>query len=593
MSSIPQEIIDLIAPHLTLHDLADCSRVSLMSAAFIRNKHLVQEAVTTDPGLLLVLCAQRHNESPVPQPTGLQSLALRFEGQSPWALTTTNQQEDIVEPTTNTAAAVARVEEMQRVNLFVAWLSLLSNITNLRTLRLDRGCLRGADRAELLPSIIQALPTNLLTLEICFNDPGPPGDNKLMPLTFPTPSTDYQKFQLATRLYQNQEPFVALKNLAIFGRGHDDEDDISRLAFLVRCNHLVKLDLGAVDNRIGNLLVFDDGAGPLLRTLCPCLSELVLSGTSSFYDSTLAKLLRCSQSGWRTVEIEDAFFFGRLAYAALMESVATTLENLQVKNWRGFRQAWCLGLLRSTTREQLRRIGGIDDGDLEETTKELTVNAQDAYQEHHMLTVRREREGLLTSNHSWIALTPSLEYLQLRIIGVPRANVVSLRNGERLSLPDNEPRGHYDVQKWIYTQLADLSGLQELVVGKRELNWSRLAFCGIDPYSSSSIDIEEALRDRFETFQYDCLEFSMASGLKILSGLTELRVLDVRSTAHNIGVEELDWMHVHWPQLETIRGLESPREWTCNPKEAEAATKAVERWIDNHPNGIGSSFVQK
>ncbi|KAG0375053.1 hypothetical protein BGX24_009602 [Mortierella sp. AD032] len=388
-----------------------------------------------------------------------------------------------------------------------------------------------------------------------------------MPLTFPTPSTDYQKFQLATRLYQNQEPFVALKNLAIFGRGHDDEDDISRLAFLVRCNHLVKLDLGAVDNRIGDLLVFDDGTGPLLRTLCPCLSELVLSSTSSFYDPTLAKLLRCSQSGWRTVEIEDAFFFGRLAYAALMESVATTLENLQVKNWRGFRQAWCLGLLRSTTREQLRRIGGVDDGDLEETTKELTVNAQDAYQEHHMLT--------------------------LRIIGVPRANVVSLRNGERLSLPDNRPRGHYDVQKWIYTQLADLSGLQELVVGMRELNWSRLAFCGIDPYSSSSIDIEEALRDRFETFQYDCLEFSMASGLKILSGLTELRVLDVRSTAHNIGVKELDWMHVHWPQLETIRGLESPREWACNPKEAEAAAKAVERWIVNHPNGIGSSFVQK
>lgn len=80
-----------------------------------------------------------------------------------------------------------------------------------------------------------------------------------------------------------------------------------------------------------------------------------------------------------------------------------------------------------------------------------------------------------------------------------------------------------------------------------------------------------AVRLAYKMVNYQCLEFSSESGLGLLSGLTlesglallsglkELRVLDVRKTAHNIGVEELEWMHQNWPKLERIRGLESDR----------------------------------
>lgn len=136
-----------------------------------------------------------------------------------------------------------------------------------------------------------------------------------------------------------------------------------------------------------------------------------------------------------------------------------------------------------------------------------------------------------------------------------------------------------------------MSGLQELILGRRDLNWSRMNSRGLNA-SMSSIEIEEALTSYdFDTYQYDCLEFSLESGLGILAGLKELRVLDEKSTAHRIGIAELEWMRMNWPKLKTIEGLLSRREWAGTLEDGQAVRDAVEDWIDNHPNGIGPSFA--
>lgn len=90
-------------------------------------------------------------------------------------------------------------------------------------------------------------------------------------------------------------------------------------------------------------------------------------------------------------------------------------------------------------------------------------------------------------------------------------------------------------------------GLQELVLGVIEFDPEELSKYGIPNRGADldSIGLEEALKGVYDTFQYRSLKFSLESGLDLLSGLKELRVLDVRSTAHRIGVAELDWMHVN------------------------------------------------
>ncbi|KAF9339101.1 hypothetical protein BGZ91_007031 [Linnemannia elongata] len=630
MKTLPQEIIDLIAPHLNQHDLADCSRVchdwtSLFSpwlwrtinianesthdrfntpesrAALIRNKHLVREVTATDQDLLLLLAAHDHSEPSLPKLTSLRSLTLQFYADAPWALTVgaplqkdgedEDEDEEKATATTTEALATTMVGLSRRLDNFRAFLELLSNNPNLRNLRLNKGCLRGADRTELLPHIMRACTTTpLATLEVCFNDVR---ESEAIPTPrFTTNAThleDYLSFQLETQPYQGQKPFLALKEL-IFLERRSNLNDFSRLAVLIHCSHLVRLEFGRIDSRIGNLLAFGDGTGSLLRTLCPCLTDLALYGVIALSDSCLAALLRSSQSGWKVLELGDPVFFSHEAYLALMECFSTTLEELRIKNWRGFSLKRCSALLSASTRGQFRRLEGVVNGDVDDTIQDFTVHAQATYKEHRAETARKRREGEHTDIRSWIALGPSMDYLQLQISGVPRPDVVCWRNGEPVPIQATNHRERFKVQKWIYRQLANMSGLQELILGRRDVNWSRMNTRGLDA-SMSAIEIEEALSNDFVTYQYDCLEFSLESGLEILAGLKELRVLDVKSTAHRIGIAELEWMRVHWPKLKTIEGLVSRREWAGILEDGRAVRDAVEDWIDNHPNGIGSSFV--
>jgi len=81
---------------------------------------------------------------------------------------------------------------------------------------------------------------------------------------------------------------------------------------------------------------------------------------------------------------------------------------------------------------------------------------------------------------------------------------------------------------------------------------------GVEFYQDSMPDAHGCLRNINAHFQLNCLEMSLESGLGLLSGLEEMRGLDVVRMAHRIGVPKLEWTRKHWPKLERVVGLFDP-----------------------------------
>ncbi|KAF9087675.1 hypothetical protein BGX23_007944 [Mortierella sp. AD031] len=87
-----------------------------------------------------------------------------------------------------------------------------------------------------------------------------------------------------------------------------------------------------------------------------------------------------------------------------------------------------------------------------------------------------------------------------------------------------------------------------------------------DAYNEYHLKEQKTKKDEIEEdvvgsnqFQMNCLEMSLESGLDLMSGLKELRILDVTFMCHRIGVHELEWMETNWPNLASLRGLDAVR----------------------------------
>ncbi|KAF9148352.1 hypothetical protein BG015_009918 [Linnemannia schmuckeri] len=136
----------------------------------------------------------------------------------------------------------------------------------------------------------------------------------------------------------------------------------------------------------------------------------------------------------------------------------------------------------------------------------------------------------------------------------------------------------YEVQRRFYAQLGRMTGLKELVLGVTDFSPAMLTQHDLDPSRVDSVKLEQVLWGyRIQIFNYFSLSFSLMSGLELLEGLKELEVLDVRMAAHDIGVEELEWMHTNWPRLREIRVLDSERGWACEGVNGVATKAAVDR----------------
>ncbi|KAF9537283.1 hypothetical protein EC957_008507 [Mortierella hygrophila] len=439
----------------------------------------------------------------------------------------------------------------------------------------DETCFRNKDGTDAFQLFIGYCPTTSLErLELRFcNRPSPSPVADSSTLFNDLDDTHIELFASAPRKPLSG-PFKVLKELLISGGNFHIAPQ--RLAFLSRCANLERLQLDNIDR------IPMASLSAALRMSCPHLSILEVKGPNNGPDDELAYLLSSAKNHWIEVSLPDMGGFGTEAFTILMASVRTRLEVLKVEGWGGLGGTEFLDILCSA--QHLRRLEGPADGMAQENTTELTMWAYLAFHQH---THEKDR--------SW-ALGPSLELLQIWIDDVPRPDIVCQRNGDPLPLDPDVPEEaedvhpRYDVQRWVYTQLGRLTGLRELILGVKELDNMALLARNVAHLSHDPIALEGSLRHVAPTFIYRSLEFSLESGLELLAEMKELRVLDVKSTAHRIGVAELDWMHVNWPKLKEIKGLMSRREWLGDAEAGLEVMSAVEKWLDSHPHGIGSSF---
>ncbi|KAG0275479.1 hypothetical protein BGZ96_003772 [Linnemannia gamsii] len=585
-TDLPQEIIDLIIPRISPKDYASCVGVSPSWStiftpslwkvfrlvdrtmhecfgsrearnALARNCGYIRTIETTDPAFVSFLGIF------LPGITNLESLTLRLKEHPFSTVSEFILSSDFVV----SAAKIMGRDFVDIPRCVTPVIKILQKNRNLRSLSLDWGCFRYKNGDEGFPELVSAFPTtHLEKLELSF----------LNAISHDRDIHDGSDKNLdlvnVARFNQSfQQPFLALKELSITG-GSQNSMDHNRLVFLSRCPNLETLRLHRLDFKALEVLP------ACLDVACHKLSSL--EWRKSLYDSDeeIRALIQTTKLGWRELRLPDMSLLGSFAFAALMESIET-LEVLRIESAEELELNAFVDVLCSA--RNLRRLEGIVDRQRKRFTTEVMMHAHQAYLEHI-------NGGM---DRSW-ALGPKMEHFQLRIEGVPRPDVLYFQSGKELVAEELElnPAARFDVQRLIYTQLGRMTGLQELILGLQDLSTKMMRFIGVD----SSMDVvaqeEAALKKGIRMFNYSSLEFSLESGLDLLADMKEMRMLDVRSTAHYIGVEELEWMHKHWPKLERIRGLDTDRRWSEKRDEGPAAKTAVDAWMAAHPRGIGFSF---
>lgn len=586
-TDLPQEIIDIIIPRISSTDYSSCVGVSpAWSAIFTpalwkvvrlvnrtmhdsfgskearnalaRNCVHIRTVETTDPAFVSFLGLYH------PRITNLESLTLRLKEHPDSRVNEFLVSSDLTVP----AAMITGKDFMDVPRCVSSIIRLLQNNPNLRSMSLDLGCFRYKDGRDGFADLVSAFPTtHLEKLELSFLNLIPYSED-----VQDGSDSDLDLEDLAPFNQFLQEPFRALKEIIITG-GSQNNMDHTRLAFLTRCPNVETLRLHRLDMKALQVLP------SCLEVACSKLSSLDWRKSLFDNEDEICALIQTSCSGWRELRLPDMALFGTLAFSALMENVET-LEVLRIESAEELEMNAFVDVLCSA--RNLRRLEGIADGQRGKFTTEILVHAHETYLDH----VRGEVD------RSWV-LGPSMEHLQLRIEGVPRPDVLYRLNGE--DQPTQEGLGsdraaRFPVQRWIYTQLGRMTGLKELILGLQDLSRSTLKTIGADSSMNLAAMEEAALPKGIRMYNYQSLEFSLESGLDLLAELKELRMLDVRSTAHYIGVAELEWMHTNWPMLETIRGLETDWKWSVNYAEGAARKAAVEDWMAAHPRGIGSSY---
>ncbi|KAF9140742.1 hypothetical protein BG015_001523, partial [Linnemannia schmuckeri] len=583
-SSLPTELIAYIAKYLTRHDLARCVRVCdkweiLFNPFLWRHVH-VSAAFRSYEGWTALVARIHHFrtldlvdplvaqllsfilQEPGRGGGGLESLSASFEKEAPSLLTEEQMEE---------RGYTEQQKEQSRSfgNAQMLMLMMQAN-KGLKSLTVDESCFRRRDGTDAFPYIMRICPTaHLERLEVRFNknstlpaDVDP--DSAAPDSTAPDIEELLQTLTEASESAEagRSEYFHNMKELVI--SGGDRHIDFSRLAFIARCPNLERVQVENIDATAMLSLGFS------LGYFCPQLSCLDWRGSPKMIgakgDKSISDILSSMRVQWREMSLPNLQELGPLSFATLMKHVTSTLEVLNVEGWGTVLKEDFLDLVCSA--QNLRRLEGPADGKMLVTMKDVVVSAVLGYSEH--------LEG---KDRSW-ALGPSLEFLQLRIIDIPRPDIVCYRNGDPFTSLSDDLEGSrqlsQSIQQWVYTQLGRLTGLQELVLGVVDLDPEELANRGLEGFGLDSVAVEDALKDEFSTYGYQCLEFSLRSGLEMLEGLKELRMLDVKATAHRIGVAELDWMHVNWPKLKEIKGLVSAREWAGDAEAGLAVETAVE-----------------
>ncbi|KAF9204091.1 hypothetical protein BGZ49_005712 [Haplosporangium sp. Z 27] len=261
---------------------------------------------------------------------------------------------------------------------------------------------------------------------------------------------------------------------------------------------------------------------------CPRLRDLCLQGVSkTLTDADLAELLNTSKQGWRTLLISCMVDFGPLSAEALLRH-APTLEELRVSSCSGLASSTIQRLL--STAPNLRRLEALEEQSSEGPTLEL--DAKDIIQSQ------------------WIC--SKLEVLRIKIAGIPRPDIRFQTNKRPLTGPLHEGEMNYSLQNEVYSQLGKMTNLKELILGSVDRNGGPNVFVRAEAMREGEYyDPNQPQEFR----QYECLSFTLESGLERLGDLKLLERLHLQGMAVGFGgAAEQEWAKNNWPSLKYAYG---------------------------------------
>ncbi|KAF9314340.1 hypothetical protein BG003_004293 [Podila horticola] len=315
---------------------------------------------------------------------------------------------------------------------------------------------------------------------------------------------------------------LGLKKLELLG-DLSGGGDLLWLPVLPSCNQLQELSLDLFDTAAQNQLAH------CLQESCPSLQNLTLrcfAGPQEEQD--LVSLVQLnSATTLRKLSMKFFHGLGSLFTAALTRHLPT-LETLVFEE--------CDGILSEDIQHLLGSCPKLS------TFQAMTNNGP-----RFSSTVYLDVEDMLSG--PW-ACEETLESLKVIITGIPRPDQQQDQFGAPLTGPlhDVSDRDNYECQKAVYQRLGTLVNLRELWLGHDAQDLD-------DEDNYYPVDRQGLWRFIDPDYQFECLEFSLRSGLPLLAGLKKLRRLNLDRMMTRIGQSEVQWMVQQWPSLQTVVGL--------------------------------------
>ncbi|KAF9336914.1 hypothetical protein BG006_006882 [Podila minutissima] len=347
------------------------------------------------------------------------------------------------------------------------------------------------------------------------------------------------KAEVSPREWIKELSPLGLKKLELLG-DLNGGGDMLWLPLLPNCNQLQELSLDLFDTTAQNQLAH------CLQKYCPSLQNLTLScfaGPQEEQD--LVSLVQLNPATTlRKLSMKFFHGLGPLFTAALTRHLPT-LESLVFEECDGISSEDIQHLLGSCPRLSMFQA--------------MTNNGP-----RFSSTVYLDVEDMLSG--PW-ACEETLESLKVIITGIPRPDQKQDQFGAPLTglLHDVSDRDNYGCQKAVYQRLGALVNLRELWLGHDAQDLD-------DEDNYYPVDGQGLWRFIDPEYQFECLEFSLRSGLPLLAGLKKLQRLNLDRMMTRIGQAEVQWMVQQWPKLRMVVGL---------VVQGEKVSKAVQ-WLYSH-----------
>ncbi|KAG0376383.1 hypothetical protein BGX24_007823 [Mortierella sp. AD032] len=341
----------------------------------------------------------------------------------------------------------------------------------------------------------------------------------------------------------------AMRELSVTYVSSDGSYPPSWARFLGRCDHLRTLHVSSIDQGwvqalagLGDLedLEIDDGNTGNLRLLAialrvglPNLNALCINCYED-PDEELASVLLACRAGWRSIELP---IMGSHSVNVLIKHHCLTIESLKVSQAPDMSSQQMVQLLASSP--CLHTFATLNEEPI-----------TDPKVPHFMVEDFVDIDHSTGKARSWLC-EPTLKDFRAHITGIPRPDLTKTFHGHPLRnnmvIQEAFPGQGRKLQRLVYERLARFGRLERLQLGHEDRDFN-------DEFRLMDNN-ENVEHWDDEVQQNKCLDMSLASGLRALEGLKELKELGIMRMATAVRVEDAQWMAQSWPKLRKLSGL--------------------------------------